>query len=252
MLERLIRIDPRRPQGPLAELLRSYPAYEAPFPGDPNSITDAQARANLNAMLAQKSQRLAIIGPALQHFGIDFAAALAAPDPNLFFRQIDRWAIQTWPDIGGNDGQYRLRNELGWYVKYRLRKAFPAVAAEDLISLKRWQHSDRSGPDIFYSLLFDLALALGEVAIHRRPEIYWDVDLTIRREDDRVEYHMPVLRGVRVPYSDDDPSVEEAYALEESLFMSFTEICTTVAPETCEPTRYLRGMLSDYVTARRR
>jgi hypothetical protein len=78
------------------------------------------------------------------------------------------------------------------------------------------------------------------------------VDLTIRPEDDRVEYHVPVLRGVRVPDCDDDPAAEEAYALEESLFISFTDICTTIAPEMCEPTRYLRGMVSDYVPARRR
>ena len=59
MLDRLIRRDPRNPRGPLAEVLDSYPAYVAPFPGDPYAITDTQAQANLDALLTQKKDRRA-------------------------------------------------------------------------------------------------------------------------------------------------------------------------------------------------
>ncbi|HEY2464521.1 MAG TPA: hypothetical protein VGI32_10710 [Steroidobacteraceae bacterium] len=251
MLERLMHRDPHKPRGLLAGLLESYPAYVAPFPGDPAKITEEQARANLDALLAQKQARLALIRAVLARFDIDFDAGLAAIEPDSFFKQIDRWAVATWPDIGGNDGQERLQHELRWLVRQRLRSAFPAVADQELISLKRWRSSDRAGADIFYSLLLDLSLALGEVAMRRRPEIYWGLDLTIRAEDDRAEYHVPVLRGVRVPDSKDDPSCEEAYALEPALFLSFADICTTVTPDMCEPTRYLRGMISDYAALRR-
>jgi hypothetical protein len=34
-------------------------------------------------------------------------------------------------------------------------------------------------------------------------------------------------------------------------FELLVDICTSIAPEMCEPTRYLRGMVSDYVAARR-
>lgn len=231
MFERLIRREPPNPRGPLAELLEGYPAYVAPFPGDPASISNTQARANLDALLAQKSTRLGIIGAALGRFGIDLDRALAASDPNPFFDRIDAWALETWPTIGGSKLRQRRENEL--------------------VSLQRWRQSDRSGPDIFYSLLLDLALALGEVAIRRRPEMYWGLDLTIRPQDDRVEYHVPVLRGVQVPDAA-DPSLEEAYALEHGLFVSFVNICTSIDPEMCEPTLYLRGMISGYPAVSRR
>jgi hypothetical protein len=87
--------------------------------------------------------------------------------------------------------------------------------------------------------------------MRRRPEIYWGLDLSIRPGEDRIEYHVPVLRGVRVPDAGDDPSCEEAYALESALFRSFAQICTTVNPELSQPTRYLRGMISDYRAAAR-
>ena len=251
MLDRLIRRDPRNPRGPLAELLDSYPAYVAPFPGDPATITDTQAQANLDALLAQKKERLGIVGRALAGFDIDLEAAFAAPDPNPFFDRFDRWAVQSWPSVGGNDGRERLEHELRWFVRHRLRQAFPSVTDDELISSKRWRRSDRAGADIFYSLLFDLSLALGEVALRRRPEIYWGLDLSIRAEEDRIEYHVPVLRGVRVSDAEDDPSSEEAYALESALFRSFAQICTTVNPELSQPTRYLRGMISDYRAVRR-
>ena len=37
---------------------------------------------------------------------------------------------------------------------------------------------------------------------------------------------------------------KEAYALEHGLFVSFVSICTSIDPEMCEPTLYLRGMIS--------
>jgi hypothetical protein len=251
MLERLISREPRSPQGPLADLLERYPPYVAPFPGDPATLSDEQARANLDALLAQKPMRLGIIGPALARFGIDLDGGLAAPDPNPFFDRIDRWAIETWPTIGGSELQQRREHELSWSVRRTLRRAFPAAGTAELVSFERWRRSDRTGPDIFYSLLLDLSLALGEVAIRRRPEMYWGLDLTIRPWDDRVEYHMPVLRGVQVPDAA-DPSLEEAYALEHGLFVSFVNICTSIDPEMSEPTLYLRGMISGYPAVSRR
>ena len=247
MLDRV----PRKPQGPLAELLESYPAYEAPFTGDPTTITDAQAQANLDALLARKLTRLTLIRGVLSRFAIDLDAGLAAPDPDPLFDQIDRWAVETWPTIGGSEGKERVEHELRWLMRQSLRRTFPAAKPLDILSAKRWRASDRAGPDIFYSLLFDLALALGEVAIRRRPEIYWGLDLTIRAEDDRVEYHVPVLRGVRVPNAA-DPAGEVAYALEQSLFDSFLNICTSIDPQMCEPTLYLRGMIRHYPAAERR
>ena len=238
-------------EGPLAELLASYPAYVAPFPGDPTALTDAQARANLEAMLAQKPQRLHLIREALTRFDIDLEAGLAASDPNPFFDRIDRWAIETWPSIGGSEGKERVEHELRWFVRRGLRRAFSSATAPAILSTRRWRGSDRAGPDIFYSLLFDLALALGEVAIARRPEMYWGLDLTIRPEDDRVEYHVPMLRGVSVPDAE-DPSSDTPYALEQALFDSFVNICKSIDPQMCEPTFYLRGMIAHYPATQRR
>lgn len=135
--------------GRLAQRLGSYPPYQAPFPGHPPALDLAQARANLDYLLAQRTERLANLDGLLADDGIDVRSGLTADDPSPLLDGLHHWAKTQWPGLHD-------------------RK---------LASTATWLRSSRDGPEIVYSLLMDVAILLGELIVRRRPRFVWSLDL---------------------------------------------------------------------------
>ena len=149
-LSSLLKPEP----GPLALRLRSYPPFERPHPGYGQGLSEAQALANLAHVHAVCAQRLALIGPLLQQeAGVDLPAALAAPAAQApaVAAALQRWAASAWPALQP-----------------------PAAPPRPL---QHWLHSTGRGDDIVYSLLADLALALGELVRRGNSAWRWGLDL---------------------------------------------------------------------------
>jgi hypothetical protein len=132
----------------LARRLSSYAPYQAPFPGDPLKLSVDQAQANLDYLLAHRAERLDRLGELLAHDSIDVRAGPVADDCKLLLDAVHGWAKAEWPDIHD-------------------RK---------VASIKGWLASTRTGPEIVYSLVMDVAILLGELIVTRRPQFVWALD----------------------------------------------------------------------------
>jgi len=168
MLNWLKKIAP--PSGSTLERrLAGYPAYTLPHPGDGASLTPAQAQANLEALLTQRTARLEIITALLRdEAGIDAAPALAGADPAPLLD-----ALHTW-----------------------MKEAMPALhdRHRELASTARWLASHRRGDELVFSFLGDLGLLLGELIVLGRPAFQWALDLDPRnRRAKMVSWQRPVL-----------------------------------------------------------
>lgn len=146
-LQRLVGGKPPRGER-LKGLLAGYPPYRIPHPGHGWTLTLARAEANLAYLLDHKAERLCIAGGLLAEFGLDLDAALAAPDPKPFLDALWRWSAEEWP----------------------------AVYDRRLTTLDAWLNSTRDGRDIALSMLMDVAIALAEVVLVRRPDYGWALD----------------------------------------------------------------------------
>lgn len=133
----------------LAQRLRSYPPYQAPFPGHALDLDLAQAQANLDYLLAQRTERLTILGDLLDDDRIDVKTGLTADDPAPLLDGLHQWAKTQWPGLHD-------------------RK---------LATTETWLRSSRAGPEIVYSLLMDVAILLGELIVRHRPRFAWSLDL---------------------------------------------------------------------------
>lgn len=144
----------------LATLLRSYPPYGLPFPGQPAELPLAQCEANLGYLLTERERRLESLAGLLGHFGVDLRAGLAADDPRPLLTDLEEWASEHWAGI------YDRRLTLS----------------------REWLSSTMAGPDIVLSMLMDVAIVLGELILAKRPDFSWQLDL----DEDNVE--MPTHR----------------------------------------------------------
>jgi hypothetical protein len=133
----------------LAQRLSSYASYQAPFHGDPLTLSVDQAQANLDYLLAHRAERLIRLGELLADDNINVRAGLAADDCKPLLDAVHGWARTEWP--GMHD-----------------RK---------IASIKAWRASRRAEPEIMYSLLMDIAILLGELIVTRRPQFVWSLDL---------------------------------------------------------------------------
>jgi hypothetical protein len=138
----------RRKTACLAELLKAYPPYAAPFVGEPRSWTLAQANANLGYLMEHKDERIEALRQLLREFAIDVPSDLAIEDPQPLLDALHAWAMTEWRRV-------------------------PASASD----YSTWIASSRSGPDIVFSLLTDVAILFGEMVIARRPHYAWAIDL---------------------------------------------------------------------------
>jgi hypothetical protein len=140
------------PSGTLIKRLADYPPYHAPHVGWGAELSVAAARENLNHFNAALPQRLQIVGELLRaEAGIDLDAALQAPrEQGLPLTDtLHEWVGRCWPAL--------------------LQPRFE--------SLDAWLSSRRAGDDIVLSLVFDVAIVLGELIRRANADWRWDIDL---------------------------------------------------------------------------
>jgi hypothetical protein len=147
-------------EGPsLAERLRDYPADELPYPGASGTLSAAQAQANFDHVMRVKDARLDALDALLQ---LETGVAVRP----LVDAQPPRWGSLATAD--------------------RKRRSVDAGGP-------------RSGPDIVYTLVQDLALALGECVVRSNPDWRWAVDLEpLSRERELDTQGRAILRAEAV------------------------------------------------------
>lgn len=159
-----------RAESPLAMHLRGYPAYDAPFVGYGRQLTEVQAQANLAYFERVLPQRLEGLAELLRELaGLDVAAALAAPQEQAaaLTEALHLWAAAQWPPLHAEHPERGLRS---------------------------WLASRRSGDDIVFSMLLDVAILLGELVRRANPEWRWGLDLDAANlRDDMVSARRVVL-----------------------------------------------------------
>jgi len=168
---------PAAPPNDLASRLAGYPAYRAPHAGPPRQWTPAQARENLQYLLAHLDERLAALSALLRAQGIDPAPALAGGDPLPLVDQLHDWATAAWP----------------------------ALLRPGQSTLSHWLASSREGGNIAFSMALDTALLLGELIRRRDPRWTWALDEDAgNRRDGMVSAMRPVLmlRGTKAGLPD--------------------------------------------------
>ena len=152
----LRRVTGGRPSGRLAALLATYPPYAIPHPGLGRALSLAQADANLAYLVTHREERLAAIGTLLSECGVDMTGAYGPGDPGPFLDRVWDWIKAEWPAIHD-----------------------PVLARRD-----KWLNSRRTGKEIVYSLVMDVAILSGEVVLSRRPDFGWALDLDPQNEGD--------------------------------------------------------------------
>ena len=143
---------PDAPSSDLAQRLRTYPPYQAPYSGFGGQLTLQQAEANLAYFKEVLPTRLKLLGTLLMETAdIDTATALEAPATHAatLTEALDGWARREWP----------------------------ALRTPQLAEYRRRHTTTRAGDDIVYSLLMDVAILFGEVICRANPQWRWDLDL---------------------------------------------------------------------------
>lgn len=139
-----------RPSSKLEVLLRDYPPYLIPNPGNAYHLKKEQRQENLDYFLGQKFVRIDHISRLLTQFGINARPAL---DPNAdlmkLFTPLQAWALKEWPNIRGIE----------------------AISDSRYADNSRYDQSD-----IALSMLYDLSILLGESVVRRRPDFAWALD----------------------------------------------------------------------------
>ncbi|MET0208884.1 MAG: hypothetical protein ABW220_07555 [Burkholderiaceae bacterium] len=183
MLSWLKKIAPARPS--LDRRLAAYPPYEIPHPGPGQALTLDQAQTNLDYLLAHRQARLAAFAALLRdEAGIDAAPALAGEDPAALLGALHTWLNQVLPPLLDRH--------------------------PELTTAARWLSSRRSGEEIVFSFLMDLALLVGELIIVGRPSFSWKLDLDPRnRKDGMQSWQRPVLIAHRPDGSQVELDIEE-------------------------------------------
>lgn len=140
----------RRRFGRLPRLLADYPPFLTPYPGEARLLSVGQCEQNLQYLLDMRDQRLEIAGELLAHFGIDLYAGLQAEDPRDLLDSLDRWARAHWP------------------TAYR-----QSLSGTPLT----WLNLPKTGRNIVFAMLMDLAIVMGEIVTAKRPDYAWRLDL---------------------------------------------------------------------------
>ena len=210
-LSRLTR--PGAAPNELARRLADYPAYRAPHVGPPKRWSPAQARENLQHLLAHRDERLAALAGLLRAEGIDVAPALAGADPLPLVDRLHDWAGATWP----------------------------ALRRPEQATLAHWLASTRDGADIAFSMVLDTALLLGELIRRHDSRWIWALDEEPgNRRDGMVSAMRPVLmlRGT----APDLPDVP--IDLEDEVVGKYRK------PDMAYPTNPWRATVSDAIAGR--
>lgn len=156
--------------------LAAYPPYEAPFRGPSSALTLGQAEANLQYLLAHHEQRLRDLTRFLRGAGVDITGALNGGDVGPPLESLHAW----------------------------MKREFPKNHDSHIAKRSVWLASARTGPEIVYSLLMDIALLLGALVIARRPDYRWALDL----DPDNVADEMDTVKRpvVQIPKTEPFPA----------------------------------------------
>ena len=144
MAKWLQRIAGRSEDG-LPALLKTYPPYLGPFPGDSDGLLPGQAEANLAYLLARVDAVLGL----LEARGVATGGALGQDDPRLFLERLWKWIEAEWPGIHS-----------------------PKLTRSRLCRNPRGD-----GPEKALSLVTDVGILLGEMVLARKPDFSWALDL---------------------------------------------------------------------------
>lgn len=181
MLKGLIKAltgqDNRSP-GRLARLagrLANYPAWHMPHLGTNGAypdvpaprLTEAEHRANLHAYIAAMPERVAVLRALLGEFGLEADRAYDEAGRADFIRQLHLWLLQE----------------------------LPATFRADLAQFPVWEPSDRSGPQIVFSLLGDIAMLFADVLLKAWPGCFLGMNLD-PRDRDATSYGRPCVLGL--------------------------------------------------------
>jgi hypothetical protein len=162
------------------------------YPVDGPLWADGIGLPALHQLLESRERRLARLTNRLATEGVDLAAGLAADRPEPLARALDDWIRLRWPDV-----------------------ADKALAEPERWDAQAWD--DAAAP--LYTLILDLGVALGELAIRHRPTLAWGVndDPLLKADGD------PCYMGVMPlgPYRADGSGPTVAYDAFAEAFMSY-------------------------------
>ena len=205
----------KRTGASLADRLVDYPPFGDIHVGAPEDLREAQARANFDNFIARRLERLDVLSALLKTFELDLEAGLTASDHGAFLNQIDHWAAEHWKSVPATGKQ--------------LRRDY-------------WQRSDRSGGDIVYSMLRDVALLFGEMIIRRREGTFWGLDSSLNSAKDGAGFRRPVVLGLANPATGQPVSIET----DQHCFTAFAYIAKSADLAMHGLTRYCRAAIDDY------
>jgi hypothetical protein len=138
-----------RSEDGLPELLKTYPAYLGPFPGDSDGLLPGQAEANLAYLLAHRQARLEAVMGLLEARGVATEGALGQTDPRPFLERLWKWIEAEWPSIHSK-----------------------RLAQSDACRNPRGDGAEKA-----LSLVTDVGILLGEIVLARKPDFSWALDL---------------------------------------------------------------------------
>ena len=80
-----------------SDWINSYPVYDAPHVGVGRTLSELQARENLDYLLTNKSVRIDALSTVLQTFNIDLVAGFANESPGELISQLYNWSEEHTP-----------------------------------------------------------------------------------------------------------------------------------------------------------
>lgn len=133
------------PASLLKKTLKDYPIYRPPYPGNPRRLVETQALDNYDYFMQVKTERLALVSELLDRFDVQVNPSHPRREDLL---TLDAWAYQQWPNL--------------------YHKSLAGMVVPDF---------DQASPLLpIRSLLFDVALLLGECYLTLSPEAQWYMD----------------------------------------------------------------------------
>ncbi|RYF93384.1 MAG: hypothetical protein EON95_09170 [Caulobacteraceae bacterium] len=167
-------------RGRLARLLDDYPRYIQPYPGAGKALTDAKATLNFEHFMAQRPERLRIVGELLAKFGLDVGSAMTG-DPKPFLKRLAAWMHKEWP----------------------------AVRDPEQADFMTWFNGPHGGrADL--SLIVDMAILHGEIMIAHVPDAGWAVNLGSNHRG-VTHWRRITLNGRRIGIADLESMFHQVY-----------------------------------------
>jgi hypothetical protein len=187
----------RSKQGGIARLI--HKPFAPNYPTDGPLWAEGYGQPALERLLESRARRLARLKHCLASDGIDLDAGLAADRPEPLALMLDDWTYTRWQD----------------------------VTDEALAEPERWEArvwDDAAAP--LYTLILDIGVALGELAIRHRPTLAWGIYDGPGPEPDDNSYICVMLLG---PYRPDGSGPTITYNALAQARMAYRVACYRLA-----------------------